>query len=138
MVWRSWSLLQAELNPLPAEPGTRARLERVFFRSAPQRLHADFFTFRSAEPRVVLWVRGRQSLAVLMSVGFLEAATDESLRRFFAGLGPESRRRIRIENVRHSVGRLFAVWKGERERFRYWFVSFWLFPIERLLTIARI
>lgn len=122
----------------PVEPGIESRLARIFSEAGNPRFRPGFLKFRSADPVVKVRVRGGGELRVLFSVAFLETASDADLGKLFAEWDPERVRRIRLENLRDSIRATLDDWKGRPEGFRYWFVSFWLLPLERLLQIARV
>jgi hypothetical protein len=123
---------------LPLDAGTSAAFQRIWSASAPARMEADFFEYRSPVPEAMVWVRNPGSVTMLFSRGFLETVSEQGLRSMFAGLDRARVRGIFLENRRFAVRLRFQGWKGSMNSFRYWFVSFWLFPIERLLFIARI
>ena len=138
-VWvKAWAVILDELNPSVMPVQIRERLERLFGRFGPSRFKGEFLLYRSAEPEVKVWIRNRDTVTLLMSVAFLETATDEGMIRVFQDLNPERIQAIRVENRLFSIRLIFDRWKGRVDQFRYWFVSFWLFPIERMLKMTRI
>ncbi len=123
---------------LPLDSRASTTIQRIWIASAPARMEADFFEYRSPVPEAMIWVRNSGAVTILFSRGFLETGTEEALSTMFAGLDRTRLREVFLENRRFAVSLRFQGWKGSMDSFRYWFVSFWLFPIERLLTIARI
>jgi hypothetical protein len=134
----SWRLVFRRWSPNPVESRIEARLKQLFAASGPARMKASFFSFRSPVPEVRVWVQRPSSIQFIMSIGFLESVTDQKLLQLFQDLHPDKVRMIRAENNLKALELVFGNWKGRTDRFRYWFVSFWLFPIERLLQLARI
>ncbi len=123
---------------LPLDAGASALFQRIWASSAPGRIEADFFEFRSPDSEALIWVRHSGAVTILFSRGFLETVTEQGLSAMFSELDRARLRVIFLENRRFAVSLRFRSWKGNAHSFRYWLVSFWLFPIERLLFIARI
>ncbi|NDG85403.1 MAG: hypothetical protein EBX52_10270 [Proteobacteria bacterium] len=134
---RSGEAAYEDLRPAALDPGMESRLARILLEAGSPRLRVEFLKFKSTDPVVKVQIRGRGELRVFISVAFLETAADSDFRRIFSSWSPDEFRKIRIANIRDSIRSTLSGWKGGTNRFRYWFVSFWLLPFERLLQIAR-
>jgi len=138
VILNAWTVVLDELKPSVMPPSIRARLERLFSEFASVKMKGEFLLYRSAEPEVKVWARHRDSVVVFMSLAFIETATDEGIIQIFRDLTESRLKAIRNENCLFSIRLIFKRWKGSMDRFRYWFISFLLFPIEQMLKIARI
>ena len=136
--WNSRAKVLEHFRAFPLDAGTSAAFQRIWKVSAPARMEVEFFEYRAPTPEALVWVRNSGAVSILMSRGFLETVTEQALSAMFSGLDRARVREVFLENRRFAVRLRFEAWKGRMNSFRYWFVSFWLFPIERLLFIARI
>jgi hypothetical protein len=84
-----------------------------------------------------VWLNG-SDLHLLISQGLLARASEEQLQILFRNILQSNLRQIQNENRLYALSLWWDELKGQQNRFRYWFVSFWLYPLERLLKIAKI
>ena len=99
---------------------------------------AEFRVYRSAAREFQGWVKSRTSLQFFVSRGFLETVDEEALRRGFQSWNEARVRETARANFLRSLELRFERWKGSPREFRYWFCSFWFYPLERMLKIAKI
>ena len=84
------------------------------------------------------WIRSNKSVLLFLSDGFLKAATESQVMGMMEGLSATNFKNIRSENQKDSFRLILNALKGESRHYRYWVCSFFLYPVERLLRIARI
>lgn len=101
-------------------------------------ISAEFRVYRSTAREFQGWVKSRRSLQFFISRGFLETVDEEALRRGFRSWDEARLRETVRANFLRSLELRFERWKGSPREFRYWFYSFWFYPLERMLKIAKI
>jgi hypothetical protein len=134
----SHSVYVAGLGPVPMDEAVARRLTALWKQSGPERLSVEFFTYRSTRPEFRVWAHHSRRLAIYLSQGFLEQMTDHAVRTAFRRIAESRMGDVVERNRREAIQMLLERWKGNDQAFRYWFLSFWLYPLERLLKIARI
>ncbi len=134
----SYSFYLGHLNPQPIEDEINHRLQKLWGRNGPERVTVDFYRFRSTRPELRVWAHRARSLAIFMSQGFMEQMTDHDLRTAFRRIADTRMSELMVSNRREAFRLMLERWKGGDRAFRYWFLSFWLYPLERILGISRI
>lgn len=134
----SHSVYTAELNPEPMDDEIDVRLHHLWKRSGPERISAGFYTYRSTRPEFRVWAHHSRRLSVFLSRGFVEQMSDHDLLAAFRRIADSRMGDVIDANRREAFRLLLERWKGNEHAFRYWFLSFWLYPLERLLRIARV
>ncbi len=84
------------------------------------------------------WIKNQKTVIVLLSEGFLNAATESQVASMVESLSSGNFQEIRRINRLESLLLIFDRWKGESRHFRFWILSFFLYPLERFLKIAKI
>jgi hypothetical protein len=134
----SYSEFLMRIRPQRLDADLESRLRSLWREEGPERMGVDFFSFRATPSEFKVWVHSSGKVGLFLSQGFLEQATDRDIRMAFRGVLEMKLREIRKRNRLFSVRLRLDRWKGREEEFRFWFVSFWLYPLERLLKIAKI
>ena len=133
----SFSEFLAELRATGVEPAVENRLRDLWRKVGPERTEVRFWVYPSSEAQFKVWVNGRR-LEIFFSQGLLSLATDAGLKAAFQSMSEMELSDIRLQNRRHALTLRFERLKGPKEDFRYWFLSFWLYPLERWLKIAKL
>jgi len=134
----SYSEFLIRIRPYRLHQEIEGRLRDLWTRSGPERMGVEFYSYRSTRPEFKIWVHSPGKVGIFFSQGFLERASDLEIEGIFKKLLEMRLREIKKKNRLYSVQLRLDRWKGREEEFRYWFVSFWLYPLERLLKIAKI
>jgi len=99
--------------------------------------HFRFWRFSESQAECMVWLKGSE-IHVFLSQGLLAQATEPELAALLRKIIHEDLKKIRSENRLYALSLWWDELKGQPNRFRYWFASFWLYPLERLLKIAKI
>ncbi len=134
----SYSEFLLRVRPYRLHEELEGRLRALWREEGPERTGVEFFSYRATDPEFKIWVHAPGKIGIFFSQGFLEQATDLEIRSAFRGVHEMKLREVRRKNRLFSVRLRLDCWKGREEEFRYWFLSFWLYPLERLLKIAKI
>jgi hypothetical protein len=126
-----------ELRALGVEPTVDDRLHALWKDVGPEGTEVRFWIYPASEAQFKVWVRGRR-LEIFFSQGLLTLATDAGLRAAFKSMIEMRISDIQLQNLRHALSLRFERLKGPKEDFRYWFLCFWLYPLERWLKIAKL
>jgi hypothetical protein len=97
-----------------------------------------FWSYPTAKAEGSFWLRNQKTVFVLLSEGLLRSASESQVASMMESLNTGNFREIRAINRRESLLMLFRSWKGESRHYRFWITSFFLYPLERLLKIAKI
>jgi hypothetical protein len=133
----AFSEFLAELRASSVDDAMDRRLHALWKQVGPERIEARFWIYPSSEAQFRVWVNGKR-LEVFFSQGLLSLATDAGLKAAFQSMSEMHLSDIKLQNRRHALTLRFERIKGPKEDFRYWFLSFWLYPLERWLKIAKI
>jgi hypothetical protein len=136
--FNSYAEFLMRIRPYRLHENIEERLRTLWRDAGPERIGVSFFSYRSTAAEFKVWVHSPGKIGIFFSQGFLERATDHDIRVAFRGLLEMKLREIKRGNRLFSVRLRLDRWKGREEEFRYWFLSFWLYPLERLLKIAKI
>jgi len=98
----------------------------------------EFWCYPTAHAEGGFWVRNNKTVVVLLSEGFLLSATESQVASMMESFNSGNFHEIRRINRRESLLMVFEGWKGESKNYRFWVISFLLYPLERFLKIARI
>ena len=134
------TLFPTFLNSLRAHAisdAMESRLRQLWAQSGPERTEVKFWVYPDSQAEFKVWVT-RKVIHVFFSQGFLGIATDEGLKLAFESLSKMDLSDIKLQNKREGLTLRFTRLKGTHENFRFWFLSFWLYPLERWLKIAKI
>jgi hypothetical protein len=134
----SYSEFLFRIRPYRLHEDIESRLRALWREEGPERMGVEFYSYRATGSEFKVWVHSPGKVGIFLSQGFLERATDQEIRAAFGGILEMKLREIRRRNRLFSVRLKLDRWKGREEEFRYWFLSFWLYPLERLLKIAKI
>lgn len=133
----AFSEFLSELRAGGVEPTLDQRLHALWRQVGPERTDVRFWVYPSSEAQFKVWVN-RNRLEIFFSQGLLSLATDAGLRAAFKSMTDRHLSDTKLQNRRHALTFRFERLKGPKEDFRYWFLSFWLYPLERWLKIARL
>jgi hypothetical protein len=114
------------------------RLNRLWDQAGPGKLKARFWVYPSPMIEFKIWAQDDQQIEILFSRGLIQMATDSGLKAAFQSIGEKRISEVRLQNRLHALMTRLERLKGPKEDYRYWFLSFWLYPLERLLNIAKI
>lgn len=98
------------------------------------RIHA----YPQSSPEMRIWLHSRWRFDLLVSEGFLDRAREMDWVHFFQSWSTLKWSLIRRQNRLHALKTMFERWKGPLNAYRYLWVSFWLYPLERVLKISKI
>ncbi len=115
-----------------------SRLQRLWKLAGPERVSARFWTYPSPLVEFKFWVAADKKLEIIFSQGLIQMATDSGLKAAFQSVSEMKIAETKLQNRLHALTIRIERIKGPKEDFRYWLLSFWLYPLERLLNIARI
>jgi len=133
----AFSEFLAELRAGAVEDSMDQRLHALWNQAGPERTEVRFWVYPSSETQFKVWANGSR-LEVFFTQGLLGLATDAGLKAAFQSMSEMDLSDIKLQNRRHALTLRFERIKGPKEDFRYWFLSFWLYPLERFLKIAKI
>ena len=128
----------ADLRALHVDEALDQRLNRLWDQAGPARLKARFWIYHSPMIEFKIWAQDDQRIEILFSRGLIQMATDSGLKAAFQSIGEKRISEVRLQNRLHALMTRLERMKGPKEDYRYWFLSFWLYPLERLLNIAKI
>lgn len=128
----------ADLRAQYVEESLDQRLNRLWAQAGPGKLKARFWVYPSPMIEFKIWAQDDQQIEILFSRGLIQMATDSGLKAAFQSIGEKRISEVRLQNRLHALMTRLERLKGPKEDYRYWFLSFWLYPLERLLNIAKI
>ena len=117
--------------------GVLMRIAQESAASVGKNWNFRFWRISESEAQCLVWLNG-SDLHLLISQGLLARASEEQLQILFRNILQSNLRQIQNENRLYALSLWWDELKGQQNRFRYCFVSFWLYPLERLLKIAKI
>jgi hypothetical protein len=126
-----------DLRAVSLETSMDGRLHALWSASGPERTQVRFWIYSSSEAQFKVWINGSR-LEVFFSQGLLNLATDAGLKAAFKSMSELDFSDVKLQNKRQALTLRFSRLKGPQEDFRYWFLSFWLYPLERSLKIAKL
>ena len=133
----AFSEFLAELRGTSVDDAVNRRLHAFWEQTDLKRVDVRFWIYPSSQAQFKIWVSG-QKLEVFFSQGLLNLATDAGLKAAFQSIAKMNLSDIKLQNRRHALTLRLERLKGPEEDFRFWFLSFWLYPLERFLKIAKI
>jgi len=98
----------------------------------------EYWRYPSTHLEGEFWIKSRKKIAILLSEGFLKTATEAQVVAMMESLSTRRFHEVRRENRKKSIEFFFKAMKGEPRHYRYWFVSFFLYPFERFMRMAKI
>ncbi len=128
----------ADLRAQHVDDSLDHRLNRLWDQAGPGKLKARFWIYPSPMIEFKIWAQDEQKVEILFSRGLIQMATDSGLKAAFQSIGEKRISEVRLQNRLHALMTRLERMKGPKEDYRYWFLSFWLYPLERLLNIAKI
>ena len=133
-----FSEFKNELKAKLVDESISKRLQQIWKESGPVRLEARFWVYGDPHANFKVWASNGSGLDLFLSQGFLNLATDSGMRAVFQEIAEKGFSDVKLQNRRHALSSRLNRIKGSSESFRYWFLSFWLYPLEWLLKIAKI
>ncbi len=98
----------------------------------------EYWCYPTPNPEGSIWIKGNKNVLLFLSEGFLKIATEPQAVALMESLNASNFQEMRLKNKHESL----AIWinnlKGESRHYRYWISSFFLYPLERFLKIAKI
>jgi hypothetical protein len=113
------------------------RITRSVNETLHQKTRFHFWRISESDAQVMTWV-GSNEIHLFFSQGLLARASEEQLTLMLQNILRGDLRRVRVENRLYALSLWWDELKGQPSRFRYWFISFWLYPLERILKIDKI
>jgi len=98
----------------------------------------EYWSYPTPNPEVSIWVKNNKAIVLLFSDGFLKVATESQVVTLLESLNTQTFQEIRQKNKQEAFDYFFTAFKGGSRHYRYWVLSFFLYPLERLLKIAKI
>ena len=98
----------------------------------------EYWSYPTPNTEGSIWIKNNKSVILFLSEGFLKVATESQVVVLFESLNANNFQETRRKNKQESFALLINNIKGESRHYRYWILSFFLYPIERMLKIARI
>ena len=98
----------------------------------------EYWSYPTPGPEVSIWIRNNKSVILFLSDGFLKLATESQVVVLFETLNTQQFQITRRKNKQESYCIFFKHLKGGSSHYRYWIFSFFLYPLERFLKIAKI
>ena len=137
MLMNAFSEFLLEHQAMSLDAAVDESFHALWRQVGPERGKVRFWVYPSSGADYKVWMNGNR-FELFFSQGFLSLATDAGLRAVFKSMIDVSVSDIKLQNLRHALSLRLERLKGPKEAFRYWFLSFWLYPLERWLKIARI
>ena len=94
------------------------------------------WTIPQAGTELQIWAHYSGKVDFFFSQGLVARLTETELEQII--LKEYDLAKIRVSNRLYALALIFKDLKGPFGHFRYWYVSFWLYPLEQLLKIASI
>ena len=98
----------------------------------------EYWSYPTPNPEVSIWIKNNKAIVLLLSDGFLKIATESQVVNLLESLNTQKVQEIRQKNKQEAFQYFFTDFKGGSRRYRYWVLSFFLYPLERFLKIAKI
>lgn len=98
----------------------------------------EYWSYPTAKPEGSFWIRSNKSVVILLSEGFLKTATESQVVAMMESLNGNNFQAVRRGNKQQAFQFLINQLKGQSRHYRYWILSFFLYPLERFLKIAKI
>lgn len=98
----------------------------------------EYWTYPSPNPEGSIWVRNQKSVLIFLSEGFLKVATEPQVVTMMESLNAKTFQVTRRKNKKDSIRAMISNFKGDSSRYRFWILSFFLYPLERMLKVAKI
>lgn len=135
-------LKELHARELPYEDTRTQAILRMVEAYAPDdfrhRVKIRIYAYPLSEPEMRIWLHSRWRFDLLVSEGFLDRARENDWIHFFQSWSTLKWSLIRRQNRLHALKAMFDRWKGPVNAYRHWWVSFWLYPLERILKISKI
>ena len=96
-----------------------------------------FWQIAESDAQAMAWVSSNE-IHLFFTQGLLARATEEQLTVLLQNVVRSNLKQVQVENRLYALSLWWDELKGQPNRFRYWFISFWLYPLERILKIAKI
>lgn len=98
----------------------------------------EYWTYPSAQLEGCFWVKNSKNVVLMLSEGFMKTATESQIVAMMESLNASTLQKTRRINKRTAIKTIIRKMKGESSLFRFWVLSFFLYPLERFLKIAKI
>ncbi len=98
----------------------------------------EYWSYPTPSPEGSIWIKNNKSVVLFLSEGFLKLATESQVVGMMESLNAGNFHDTRRENKQITFSLFMEQLKGESRFFRYWILSFFLYPLERFLKIAKI
>ena len=113
-------------------------LERCRLSFGLEGVHYEYWTYPVTAPEGSIWVKNNKTVILFFSDGFLKLATESQAVVMMESLNAANFQTTRRQNKQKAYSYFIDRLKGESRHFRYWVISFFLYPLERFLKIAKI
>ncbi len=137
LFFNAFSEFKNELRAHLVEPETADRLLQLWREAGPERVEVRFWSYAYPQAEFKVWVGNAKSLDFFLSQGLLNRCTDLGMKSIFKDLAQKDVSDMKLQNRQHALRCRLDRLKGPSESFRYWLFSFWFYPLEWLLKIAK-
>ncbi len=93
--------------------------------------------YPSPKSESFFWIQSKNDSICFMSQGMASVIDEAGLGRLFQVYFQEDLKKTAKDNSLYALRLWWDELKGRENHFRYWFISFWLYPLERALKIAK-
>ena len=132
---RALFLKSMRATPLPSDSLLAPVFDRLV-QSHGKKINAALWLIPSADSQLQIWVQSSGKMDFCFTQGMVSQLTEKELERVI--LADRDLTGIRISNRLYALSLVMERLKGPFGRFRYWQVSFWVYPLEQFLKVARI
>lgn len=98
----------------------------------------EYWSYPTPNPEGSIWVKNNKNVVFFISDGFLKIATEPQVVTMMESLNANTFSVTRRKNKKESIRYLINEVKGESSHYRFWILSFFLYPLERMLKVAKI
>ena len=122
--------------PLPEESEFRSAVETFLKNHGPEKIKFRLWQTPSPDPVFRIWVGFNSEIEFIFSQGLIARVKESELEALL--LTDQNYARIRLENRLYALTLRWESLKGPSNRFQYWLVSFFLYPLEQILKISKL
>ena len=111
-----------------------AAWKRVQVRTGAENIKLELWVYPSPDRLTFFWIKKRNHGVCFMSQGMVSVIREEELFQLFQEFYQENPKKIIFLNHLYALNLWWKALKGSEKHFRYWFLTFWLYPFERALN----
>ncbi len=125
-----------EAKPLPVDHPFRITMDGLVRKKGVEKTEYYYWLIPASEPGILVWAPRSGRVDLFFSRGALVSVNEAQLVAFLDSVRNASH--LANENYLEALRFYLDHLKGPSQRFRYWFISFFLYPLEHALKIAKI